>query len=79
MSKKDQQFQEFLDTHQYARKGILLYERIFGDTYVSTGGEATTKDFCSGLTLSGLKVNWWFIQNKNVTHSHININMGISI
>ena len=58
MSKKDQQFQEFLDTHQYARKGILLYERIFGDTYVSTGGEATTKDFCSGLTLPGLKVNW---------------------
>ena len=57
MSKKDEQFQDFLDNHQYARKGILLYERIFGDTYVSTGGEATTKDFCSSLTLAGLKVN----------------------
>ena len=54
--KKDQEFQKFLDTQQYARKGILLYERIFGTTYISTGGEQTTRDFFTGLTLPGLKV-----------------------
>ena len=26
------------------RKGILKYERIFGKTYVSVGGETTTRD-----------------------------------
>ena len=55
-AKKDQEFQKFLDTQQYARKGILLYERIFGTTYISTGGEQTTRDFFTGLTLPGLKV-----------------------
>ena len=34
---------EFLDDGQYSRNGILRYERIFGDTFVSTGGVATTK------------------------------------
>ena len=55
--KKDKEFQTFLDTHQYARKGILLYERIFGDTYVSTGGESTTAKFCSELQSHSLKVS----------------------
>merc|ERR1712241_928020 len=55
--KKDSKFQTFLDTHQYARKGILLYERIFGTTYVSTGGESTTAKFCSELESRSLKVN----------------------
>ena len=55
--KKDKEFQTFLDTHQYARKGILLYERIFGDTYVSTGGESTTAKFCSELQSHALKVS----------------------
>ena len=55
--KKDKEFQTFLDTHQYARKGILLYERIFGDTYVSTGGESTTAKFCSELQKHSLKVS----------------------
>ena len=54
--KKDKEFQDFLDTNQYARKGILLYERIFGDTYVSTGGERTTEDFCKQLENKALKV-----------------------
>ena len=55
--KKDKEFQTFLDTHQYARKGILLYERIFGDTYVSTGGESTTAKFCSEIQSHSLKVS----------------------
>lgn len=35
--------QEFLDTHQYSDHSISRYEKIFGKTYVSTGGEETTK------------------------------------
>jgi phosphoethanolamine N-methyltransferase len=35
--------QEFLDTHQYSDHSIARYEKIFGKTYVSTGGEETTK------------------------------------
>ena len=34
---------EFLDDGQYQRNGILRYEKIFGKTFVSTGGESTTK------------------------------------
>ena len=37
--------QDFLNDGQYQRNGILRYERVFGKTYVSTGGETTTKVF----------------------------------
>jgi len=40
-------FQQFLDENQYTRQGILRYERIFGTTYVSTGGKETTEEFCA--------------------------------
>lgn len=43
--------QEFLDGQQYSKKGILKYEQIFGDRYVSTGGERTTSDFCALIHL----------------------------
>ncbi|XP_071531398.1 uncharacterized protein [Panulirus ornatus] len=43
--------QEFLDQNQYSLKSILRYERIFGHTWVSTGGETTTKDFLIKLDL----------------------------
>ncbi|CAJ0934062.1 unnamed protein product [Ranitomeya imitator] len=36
-------FQQFLDNQQYSRRGILRYEKIFGDGFVSTGGLETTK------------------------------------
>ena len=36
-------FQEFLDTQQYSKNGILRYEKIFGRTFVSTGGRETTE------------------------------------
>ena len=40
-----------------SRKGILRYEKIFGRTYVSVGGETTTKDFVDMLDLKpGMKV-----------------------
>src|SRR5215212_828737 len=34
---------------QYTRKGILRYEKIFGDGYISTGGPETTQYLCSKL------------------------------
>src|SRR5690349_12865995 len=34
---------------QYSRAGILRYEKIFGDGYVSTGGPETTDYLCSKL------------------------------
>jgi phosphoethanolamine N-methyltransferase len=34
---------------QYSRRGILRYEKIFGDGYVSTGGHETTLYLCSLL------------------------------
>jgi len=37
-SSEDGGFQSFLDNVQYKASGILRYERIFGDGYVSTGG-----------------------------------------
>ena len=36
-------FQKFLDNHQYSRYGILRYEKVFGEGYVSTGGAETTE------------------------------------
>jgi len=49
--------QEFLDAGQYKKNGILRYERIFGRTWLSTGGETTTKSFMDKLTLKpGMKV-----------------------
>lgn len=44
--------QMWLDQNQYTRKGILMYEAIFGRTYVSVGGEETTKEFTSQLGLT---------------------------
>ncbi|CAG0888823.1 unnamed protein product [Cyprideis torosa] len=35
-------FQRFLDSKQYSRAGILRYERIFGEDFISTGGRETT-------------------------------------
>merc|ERR1711992_527696 len=48
---KEKMLQEWLDQNQYTRKGILRYEAIFGRTYVSVGGETTTKDFVERLDL----------------------------
>ncbi|KAI3976988.1 hypothetical protein MKX01_008846 [Papaver californicum] len=37
----DKDFQQFLDNVQYKCTGILRYERVFGEGYVSTGGFAS--------------------------------------
>ncbi|KAI3923859.1 hypothetical protein MKW92_007831 [Papaver armeniacum] len=53
----DKDFQQFLDNVQYKCTGILRYERVFGEGYVSTGGFETTKEFVEKLELKpGQKV-----------------------
>merc|ERR1712137_262930 len=44
-------FQLFLDTQQYSNRSIARYEKIFGDGYVSTGGQETTTEFVERLNL----------------------------
>ncbi|KAH9488113.1 Phosphoethanolamine N-methyltransferase 3 [Bulinus truncatus] len=44
-------FREFLDKQQYSTRGILLYEKIYGRAFVSTGGLETTKEFVEMLNL----------------------------
>ncbi|GKV23689.1 hypothetical protein SLEP1_g33391 [Rubroshorea leprosula] len=56
-SENDRGFQRFLDTVQYKCSGILRYERVFGQGFVSTGGIETTKEFVAKLDLKpGQKV-----------------------
>ncbi|XP_021292334.1 phosphoethanolamine N-methyltransferase 1 [Herrania umbratica] len=56
-SDNDRGFQRFLDTVQYKCSGILRYERVFGEGFVSTGGIETTKEFVGKLNLKpGQKV-----------------------
>ncbi|EPS65842.1 hypothetical protein M569_08933, partial [Genlisea aurea] len=50
-------FQKFLDTVQYKSSGILRYEHVFGEGFVSTGGIDTTREFVAKLDLQpGQKV-----------------------
>ncbi len=49
----------FDNNGQYSRKGILRYERIFGDGYISTGGHDTTLYLCekvAGALRPGVRV-----------------------
>ncbi|XP_059642006.1 phosphomethylethanolamine N-methyltransferase-like [Cornus florida] len=56
-SEDDKGFQRFLDNVQYKCSGILRYERVFGQGFVSTGGIDTTKEFVAKLDLKpGQKV-----------------------
>lgn len=48
---------EFMDNKQYTRNGILRYEKIFGDGFISTGGLDTTLKFFESFDLKpGQKV-----------------------
>ncbi|XP_057446922.1 phosphoethanolamine N-methyltransferase [Lotus japonicus] len=56
-SQDDRGFQRFLDSVEYNHKDILLYERVFGQGFVSTGGLETTREFVAKLGLKpGQKV-----------------------
>lgn len=42
-------FQQFLDTKQYSKNGILRYEKVFGLDFLSSGGLESTIKFCTEL------------------------------
>merc|ERR1712183_221160 len=57
LPEKENCIQDFLNAGQYKRNGILRYERVFGHTFVSTGGLMTTKDIVDPIGLKpGMKV-----------------------
>ena len=51
ISSSSKTFQEFLDQQQSSRNGILCYEKVFGEHFISTGGLDTTKEFVNMLEL----------------------------
>lgn len=42
-STSSEQLQKFLDENQYTVNGILRYEKVFGEGFISTGGLETTE------------------------------------
>lgn len=48
-SEDDRGFQKFLDNVQYKLDGILRYERVFGQGFVSTGGMGMSYAKCFSL------------------------------
>merc|ERR1711982_214937 len=57
LPEKENCTQDFLNAGQYKKNGILRYERVFGHTFVSTGGLTTTKDIVDPIGLKpGMKV-----------------------
>ncbi|GAU16290.1 hypothetical protein TSUD_299220 [Trifolium subterraneum] len=56
-SQDDRGFQRFLDSVEYNHKDILLYEHVYGQGFVSTGGLETTREIVAKLGLKpGQKV-----------------------
>ncbi|KAK2421910.1 S-adenosyl-L-methionine-dependent methyltransferase superfamily protein [Trifolium repens] len=56
-SQDDRGFQRFLDSVEYNHKDILLYEHVYGQGFVSTGGLETTREIVAKLELKpGQKV-----------------------
>ena len=49
--KDSSEFQSFLDGNQYTGKNIRRLEKVYGEKFVSHGGEETTSKFCSELGL----------------------------
>merc|ERR1711990_407537 len=57
LPEKENCTQDFLNAGQYKRNGILRYERVFGHTFVSTGGLTTTKQIVDPIGLKpGMRV-----------------------
>merc|ERR1712154_196433 len=57
LPEKENCTQDFLNAGQYKKNGILRYERVFGHTFVSTGGLTTTKDIVDPIGLKpGMKI-----------------------
>ena len=45
------EFQNFLDQKQYNRRGILKYEFIFGEDFVSVGGAELNRELSKKLDI----------------------------
>ena len=45
------EFQNFLDQQQYNRRGILKYEFIFGEDFVSVGGAELNRELSKKLEI----------------------------
>jgi len=57
MAKNKNTTQDFLDSSQYQEDSILGYERIYGEDFVSPGGQELAREFIAGLKLDpGSKV-----------------------
>lgn len=71
--------QEFLDNNQYNKSGILMYERVFGQGFVSPGGMTTTKEFVGQLNLQrdqevldvGCGIGGSAFYMANTFHAHV--------
>jgi phosphoethanolamine N-methyltransferase len=48
---RTQSLQEFLDGDQYTQRGILKYERIYGNNFVSVGGRTAAEEFLQQLDI----------------------------
>ena len=44
--------QMYLDSNPYSEKNILVFEKIFGKSYISPGGKDSAEQFTSLLELS---------------------------
>lgn len=72
-------FQEFLDNNQYNKSGIRMYERVFGQGFVSPGGMTTTKEFVGRLNLQknqqvldvGCGIGGSAFYIANMFHAHV--------
>ena len=58
--------EEFMDAGQYQRNGILRYEKVFGHTFISTGGKQTTE--VHSIHLMMYFVSSTLICNSNYVH-----------
>merc|ERR1712117_916516 len=67
LPEKENCTQDFLNAGQYKRNGILRYERVFGHTFVSTGGLTTTKQIVDpiGLKPGGKLVISEYVHGRN--------------
>ncbi len=50
-SKKKDDDQDILDSVLYTHERIEAFQRIFGKTFISPGGEVSTERFCKELPL----------------------------
>ena len=61
-SEDDRGFQRFLDSVEYNHKDILLYETVFGQGFVSTGGLGMLCHF----HIFSYAIHYWYVSELKV-------------